>query len=69
MKVPTAVLSVSARVKARASKKEMDQKANNADKSSSGSEASSSAKGKLPVDKEGDSMQVNIACITLSLSL
>ncbi|KAM7462393.1 hypothetical protein LguiA_030514 [Lonicera macranthoides] len=40
------------------SKKGADQKASNADKSSSVSEASSSAKGKLPGDKEGGSMQI-----------
>uniref|UniRef100_A0A5B6ZA94 26S proteasome non-ATPase regulatory subunit 1 homolog n=1 Tax=Davidia involucrata TaxID=16924 RepID=A0A5B6ZA94_DAVIN len=61
VKLPTAVLSTSARAKARASKKEADQKAN-AEKSSgveSSSVSSNTGKGKLSGDKEGDSMQVD----------
>lgn len=59
VKLPTAVLSTSARAKARASKKEADKA--NAEKLSgvdSSSVASSSGKGKSS-DKDGDSMQID----------
>ncbi|XP_047333495.1 26S proteasome non-ATPase regulatory subunit 1 homolog A-like [Impatiens glandulifera] len=56
VKLPTAILSISAKAKARASKKETD-KANAADKLSAAD--SSSAKGKSSVDKDTDSMQVD----------
>lgn len=56
-KLPTAVLSTSAKAKARA-KKEADQKAL-AEKSSGGESSSASVKGKSSSDKEGDSMQVD----------
>ncbi|KAM7465935.1 hypothetical protein LguiB_013497 [Lonicera macranthoides] len=62
VKLPTAVLSTSAKAKARASKKEADQKAV-AEKSTSGSDepaGSTSAKGKSSSDKDAaDSMQVD----------
>ncbi|KAA8548426.1 hypothetical protein F0562_000110 [Nyssa sinensis] len=61
VKLPTAVLSTSARAKARASKKEADQKAT-AEKSSgveSSPVTSHAGKGKLSGDKDGDSMQVD----------
>ncbi|KAM7461904.1 hypothetical protein LguiA_030025 [Lonicera macranthoides] len=62
VKLPTAVLSTSAKAKARASKKEADQKAV-AEKSTSGSDepaGSSSVKGKSSSDKDAaDSMQVD----------
>ncbi|KAG2726537.1 hypothetical protein I3760_01G117500 [Carya illinoinensis] len=61
VKLPTAVLSTSAKAKARA-KKEADQKAN-AEKASSGPESSSagqnSVKGKSSSERDGDSMQVD----------
>ncbi|XP_057471530.1 26S proteasome non-ATPase regulatory subunit 1 homolog A-like [Actinidia eriantha] len=59
-KLPTAVLSISAKAKARASKKEADQKAN-AEKSSGAesSAGSNTGKGKSSGDKDGDSMQVD----------
>ncbi|CAL5337225.1 hypothetical protein CsSME_00020409 [Camellia sinensis var. sinensis] len=61
VKIPTAVLSTSARAKARATKKEADQKAvveksSGAESSSAGS---STGKGKSSGDKDGDSMQVD----------
>ena len=63
VKLPTAVLSTSAKAKARA-KKEAEQKVN-AEKSagteSSSSTGQSSGKGKSTTEKDGDSMQVNIA--------
>lgn len=63
VKLPTAVLSTSAKAKARASKKEADQKAIT-EKSTSGSDepaVSTSTKGKSSGDKDAaDSMQVNI---------
>ncbi|CAI9761632.1 unnamed protein product [Fraxinus pennsylvanica] len=55
VKLPTAVLSTSARAKARASKKEAEKA--NAEKPS-GAESSSTGKGKSS-DKDGDSMQVD----------
>ena len=59
VKLPTAVLSTSAKAKARA-KKEADQKAN-AEKLS-GTESSNSGKGKSSSEKDADSMQV---CVIL----
>ncbi|KAI3968891.1 hypothetical protein MKX01_029041 [Papaver californicum] len=56
VKLPTAILSTSAKAKARA-KKDADQKAN-AEKSTEDS-SSASQKGKSPADKDGDSMQVD----------
>lgn len=63
VKLPTAVLSTSAKAKARA-KKEAEQKALAEKSHGSESAASSTGKGKSSSEKEGDSMQVN-----LSLSL
>ncbi|XP_041025904.1 26S proteasome non-ATPase regulatory subunit 1 homolog A-like [Juglans microcarpa x Juglans regia] len=61
VKLPTAVLSTSAKAKTRV-KKEADQKAN-AEKASSGAESSSvgqnSVKGKSSSERDGDSMQVD----------
>ncbi|KAL8121119.1 26S proteasome non-ATPase regulatory subunit 1 homolog A-like isoform X1 [Apium graveolens] len=57
VKLPTAVLSTSARAKARASKKEADQKA--IAEKSSGAESTSGI-GKSSSDKDGDSMQVDV---------
>ncbi|KAF5464987.1 hypothetical protein F2P56_015022 [Juglans regia] len=61
VKLPTAVLSTSAKAKTRA-KKEADQKAN-AEKASSGAESSSvgqnGVKGKSSSERDGDSMQVD----------
>lgn len=59
VKLPTAVLSISAKAKARATKKEADQKAN-AEKSAGpeSSAGSNAGKGKSTSDKDGDSMQV-----------
>lgn len=66
VKLPTAVLSTSARAKARATKKEADQKA--VAEKSSGVE-STSGKGKSSSDnKDGDSMQVNICTIIQAIS-
>lgn len=60
VKLPTAVLSISAKAKARATKKEADQKAiaekSSGPESSSGSNA---GKGKSTSDKDGESMQVD----------
>ncbi|KAF5942028.1 hypothetical protein HYC85_019670 [Camellia sinensis] len=60
-KLPTAVLSTSAKAKARATKKEADQKG--ITEKSSGAESSSAGsntgKGKSSGDKDGDSMQVD----------
>ncbi|XP_031379897.1 26S proteasome non-ATPase regulatory subunit 1 homolog A-like [Punica granatum] len=56
VKLPTAVLSTSAKAKARASKKEAEQKANT--EKSAGPD-SSSLKGKSHSEKDGDSMQVD----------
>ncbi|KAI3844919.1 hypothetical protein MKX03_020959 [Papaver bracteatum] len=56
VKLPTAILSTSAKAKARA-KKDADQKAN-AEKSTEDS-SSASQKGKSPAEKDGDSMQVD----------
>ncbi|KAK4783755.1 hypothetical protein SAY86_018123 [Trapa natans] len=56
VKLPTAVLSTSAKAKARASKKEAEQKAST--DISAGPE-SSSLKGKSHIEKDGDSMQVD----------
>ncbi|GFY93032.1 26S proteasome regulatory complex, non-ATPase subcomplex, Rpn2/Psmd1 subunit [Actinidia rufa] len=61
VKLPTAVLSTSAKARARASKKDSDQKAN-VEKSSgaeSSSAGSNTGKGKSFGDKDGDSMQVD----------
>ncbi|XP_058203848.1 26S proteasome non-ATPase regulatory subunit 1 homolog A-like isoform X1 [Rhododendron vialii] len=60
VKLPTAVLSISAKAKARATKKEADQKAN-AEKSAGpeSSAGSNAGKGKSTSDKDGDSMQVD----------
>ena len=61
VKLPTAVLSTSAKAKARA-KKEAEQKGN-AEKSAgaeSSSTSQSSGRGKSSAEKDGDSMQVNI---------
>ncbi|KAH7857106.1 hypothetical protein Vadar_009047 [Vaccinium darrowii] len=60
VKLPTAVLSISAKAKARATKKEADQKAI-AEKSSGpeSSAGSNAGKGKSTSDKDGDSMQVD----------
>lgn len=61
VKLPAAVLSTSAKAKARA-KKDADQKAATAEKLSNeelSSVASSSGKGKAVAEKEGDSMQVD----------
>lgn len=67
VKLPTAVLSTSARAKARASKKDAESTSAIAEKSSSGSEAatsSSSVKGKSPADKDGsDSMQIDAPAV------
>lgn len=60
VKLPTAVLSTSAKAKARASKKEAEQKANT--EKSAGPE-SSSLKGKSHSEKDGDSMQVTPICV------
>ncbi|KAI3746909.1 hypothetical protein L6452_09351 [Arctium lappa] len=59
VKLPTAVLSTSARAKARASKKEAEKA--NAEKLSGtdSAGASNSGKGKTSVEKDGDSMQVD----------
>uniref|UniRef100_A0A7N0UJU4 26S proteasome regulatory subunit RPN2 C-terminal domain-containing protein n=1 Tax=Kalanchoe fedtschenkoi TaxID=63787 RepID=A0A7N0UJU4_KALFE len=58
VKLPAAVLSTSAKAKARASKKEADQKVMG--EKASGAESSTGRKGKSPpVDKDGDSMQVD----------
>uniref|UniRef100_A0A7N0UVL7 26S proteasome non-ATPase regulatory subunit 1 homolog n=1 Tax=Kalanchoe fedtschenkoi TaxID=63787 RepID=A0A7N0UVL7_KALFE len=58
VKLPAAVLSTSAKAKARASKKEADQKV--LAEKTSGAESSSGGKGKSPSDeKDGDSMQVD----------
>lgn len=58
VKLPTAVLSTSAKAKARA-KKEAEQKALAEKSHSSDSAASSTGKGKSSSEKEGDSMQVD----------
>ncbi|KAI8566710.1 hypothetical protein RHMOL_Rhmol02G0063300 [Rhododendron molle] len=60
VKLPTAVLSISAKAKARATKKEADQKAI-AEKSAGpeSSAGSNTGKGKSTSDKDGDSMQVD----------
>ncbi|CAM8918363.1 unnamed protein product [Rhodiola kirilowii] len=58
VKLPAAVLSTSLKAKARASKKEADQKV--LAEKTSGAESSSAGKGKSPSDeKDGDSMQVD----------
>ncbi|XP_059632182.1 26S proteasome non-ATPase regulatory subunit 1 homolog A-like [Cornus florida] len=61
-KLPTAVLSTSAKAKARASKKEAADQKTTTEKSSgleSASVASNTGKGKSSADKDGDSMQVD----------
>lgn len=65
VKLPTAVLSTSARAKARASKKEADQKL--IAEKSSGAE-STFGKGKSSSDKDGDSMQVISGLVLFAFS-
>ncbi|KAM7253348.1 hypothetical protein ACFE04_008669 [Oxalis oulophora] len=63
VKLPTAVLSTSAKAKAKVAKKEAEQKAKDEKEKASLPESSSASgntgKGKAPAEKDGDSMQVD----------